>query len=113
MIKSIDDLHEEIRILERKSRNRDKGRRVTGRAKARIRFVNECILLLEAGLTEESASASFEKIKAQYARAKATYYAERGVDKEGNKVKRRLANFHSSGGRQMWRQIQTFKFLLK
>jgi type II secretory pathway component PulF len=108
---TIPDLNSQIESLEKKRRSHVSPQ-MRGKAKARIKFIKECILLLESGITHESAVQQAAKANDQYNKSKATYYAECGSDEEGNKIKDRLRKFHASGGRQLWRQIQNFKFLL-
>jgi hypothetical protein len=111
-MKTIEDLNEDIDLLEKKRRASLFSKQVKGKARAKINFIKECISLLEAGMTHESAVAQLARAQDSYNKAKATYYEHCGTDKEGEKVKHRLYKFHASGGRKLWRQIQNFKFLL-
>lgn len=111
-MKTIEGLRSEIDLLEKKRRASLFSKQVKGKARAKINFIKECILLLELGMTHESAVSQLNKAQLDYSRAKATYYEHCGTDKEGNKVKNRLYKFHAAGGRKLWRQIQNFKFLL-
>lgn len=114
-MKSVESLQKEIALLEKKSRSGSVKKAASNRAKKRMAFIQDCILLIDAGLTHDAAVKQAKELRDRYGRAKRTFYeAHTTEDAEGKpvKVKNILARFHNTGARQMWRQIQTFKFLL-
>lgn len=114
-MKTVESLQKEIGLLEKKSRSTSAKKAVRNRAKKRMAFIQDCILLINSGLTHDAAVKQAKELRDRYGRAKKTFYeAHTTEDADGKpvKVKNILSRFHNTGARQMWRQIQTFKFLL-
>lgn len=113
-MKTVEALQKEMKLLERKFHSSDTKKAGKNRARKRIVFIQERIILIEQGLSHDTAVAQAKKVRDRYLREKAEFYETHTREVDGKMVRDKnvLSRFHNNGARQMWRQIQTFKFLL-
>jgi len=83
-------------------------------SKRKVEFINQCIALIESGLSDEIIERKLSQMEDQYKRMKTAFWAEFSKEDPdtGKIIKPKLSKFHSlSGAGKLRTQMKTFKFL--